>query len=159
MKIKTQFIAGMVIFGAIILIIAASILNSNNQIAQFNGQAEIVRRIERGTEELSYLSNDYFLYQESQQFSRWQSKLSSISNDVESLNPVGGSEQALIGNIEADMLRLNTVFTEVVQYLENAPRNVSVRIDPEFQISWSRMAVQTQTLAFDASQLSQMLHA
>ncbi len=70
MKIKTQFIAGMVIFGAIILIIAASILNSNNQIAQFNGQAEIVRRIERGTEELSYLSNDYFLYQESQQFSR-----------------------------------------------------------------------------------------
>jgi signal transduction histidine kinase len=157
MKLKTQFIAGMVIFSAIVLIIAVSVINTNNQITQLNVQIEIARSIERETAQLGYLSNDYFLYQESQQLSTWQSKLASISSDIETLLPTSEQEHTQVANLNDDILRMNTVFNEVVIYLNNAPRNVSIRIDPAFQTSWSRMAVQTQTLSFDASQLSQVL--
>ncbi len=157
MKLKIQFIAGMAVFGTIVLIVAASVAYTNSQIAQLNGQVEIARRIERGTADLSYLSNDYFLYQESQQLDRWQSKFMTLNSDIASLDPTSDRGLTLAANLEEDILRLETVFGDVVTYLDNAPRNVSVRVDPEFQVAWRRMAVQTQTLSFDASQLSQIL--
>lgn len=117
---------------------------------------ESAQRIERGASELNYLSSDYFLYQESQQLSRWETKFSSLSNELANLNPTNPEQRVLVNNIDADLQRLHAVFTDIVTYLENAPRNVSVRIDPAFQLSWSRMSVQNQGLSFDASRLSQL---
>ena len=53
------------------------------------------------------------------------------------------------------MVHLDAVFAGVTSFLENAPRNVSVRVLPNFQTQWNRMAVQLQALAFDSQQLSQ----
>ena len=158
MKIKNQFITSMVVFSAVLIIITASFISTNQQVEQLNNQVVIAQGIERGASELSYLSNDYFLYQESQQLDRWESKFSSLSSDLASLNPTSPEQQTFVSNIETDLQRLHSVFTGIVAFLENAPRNVSVRIDPAFQISWSRMAVQNQGLAFDAAQLSQITH-
>ena len=47
------------------------------------------------------------------------------------------------------------MFAGVTTFLSNAPRNVSVRVLPDFQTQWNRMAVQVQALAFDSQQLSQ----
>ena len=52
---------------------------------------------------------------------------------------------------------MDTVFANLETFLENSPRNVSVRVIPEFQNDWTQMTTQHQALAMDASQMSQSL--
>ena len=157
MKIKTQFIICIVVFSLILLVIAASVATTEQQVSQLNAQEEISNNIERGASSLNSISIDYFLYQENIQLSRWQSLLSSLSSDLENLNPSNPQQQTLTNNVADDLQSLNSFFDDVVSYLQSASRNVSVRIDPAFQLRWSSMAVQSQALAFDASQLSRLL--
>jgi PAS domain S-box-containing protein len=158
MKIKTQFIICIAVFSVILLIIAASVANTEQQVAHLSSQEQVSSNIERGVSSLNSVSIDYFLYQENLQVSRWQSVFSSFSSDLSNLKSDGNKQQQLVNTIAADLQRLNESFFEVVSYLQSAPRNVSVRVDPAFQIRWSSMAVQSQTLAFDASQLSGSLN-
>ena len=44
---------------------------------------------------------------------------------------------------------------ELQLFYSSAPRNASVRVLPDFQTQWNRMAVELQALAFDSQQLSQ----
>ncbi len=156
MKIKTQFINSVVIFGIILLIIAISVIVSNQQVERLNTQEEIAKNIERGVSELGYLSNDYLLYHESPQRARWESKFSEISDYLSNLNPNSPEQQTLVNNIKSNQQRLKAVFTDVESTFENTSQQGT---DPAlFQISWNRMAVQNQGMAFDASRLSQMLH-
>jgi PAS domain S-box-containing protein len=92
------------------------------------------------------------------QISKWQLQLSSLKNDLESLKPTTEQQTTLVNNTEGDLQRLNALFGDVITYLQSAPRNVSVRVDPAFQIRWSSMANQSLTLASDASQLSSSLY-
>ena len=147
----------MAVFSILLVIIATSAIVTEQQVSQLNAQEEMANSIERGTNDLNVVSNDYFLKQESQQLTRWQSEFSALSNNLSNLKLNSPQQEALINNINDDMQRLNSVFSEVVIFLKNAPRNVSVRIDPAFQNQWSIMAAQNQALAFDASLLSQAL--
>ena len=52
MKIKTQFINSVIIFGTILLIIAASVIFTNQEVERLNKQEEIARSIERSANEL-----------------------------------------------------------------------------------------------------------
>ena len=157
MKIKTQFIICILVFSLILLVIAASVATTEQQVSQLNTQEEISNNIERGASSLNSVSIDYFLYQEDLQLSRWQSVLSSLSSDLESLKSSNLQQQTYADNVAEDLQILNNLFDEVVSYLQSASRNVSVRIDPAFQLRWSSMAAQSQALAFDASQLSLLL--
>jgi PAS domain S-box-containing protein len=157
MKIKNQFVVCIVVFSIILIIIAGSVATTELQVDQLNAQKEIASNIERGTSSLNSVSIDYFLYQESLQLSRWHSTLSSLSSDLSNLKLNGAQQQTLTNNVASDLQRLDSLFNDVVSYLESAPRNVSVRIDPAFQLRWSSMAVQSHALAFDASQLSSSL--
>jgi len=157
MKIKTQFINSMVIFGVMLLIISASVIFTNQQVQQLNKQEEIAKNIERTASELGYLSNDYLIYHESQQRARWESKFSSLSDDLSNLKPNSPEQQALVNNIRANQQRLRAVFTDVVSTFESTPANQSAATDMAFQISWSRMAIQNQGMAFDAERLAQTL--
>ena len=157
MKIKTQFAICVVVFSIVLVFIAASVAITEEQVAQLNAQEQIVANIERGASSLNSISIDYFLYQENVQLSRWQAAFSSLSNDLSTLKPDNSQQQTLASNVGGDMQRLNASFADIIVYLQNAPRNVSIRIDPAFQIRWSSLAVQSQTLAFDASQLSSSL--
>jgi PAS domain S-box-containing protein len=154
MKIKNQFMICVVVFSIILVIIAASVAVTEQQVAQLNAQEQVSGNIERGASSLNSVSIDYFLYQEDLQFSRWQSGLSSLYSDLSNLRLNTPQQQTLASNVGGDLQRLNASFVDVVSYLQSAPRNVSVRIDPAFQTRWSSMAVQSQTLAFDASKLS-----
>ena len=42
--------------------------------------------------------------------------------------------------------------------IKGAPRNVSVRIDPKFQFMWSELALRSENLASDASDLSRQIN-
>ncbi len=154
MKIKTQFVICVVVFSIILVFIAASVALTEQQVSQLNTQEQTAGNIEQGASSLNSISIDYFLYQENLQLSRWQSSFSSLSTDLSTLKPNTPTQQTLVTTVGGDMQRLNTTFSDVVTYLQSAPRNVSVRVDPAFQIRWSSMAVQGQTLAFDSSQLS-----
>jgi PAS domain S-box-containing protein len=157
MRIKNQFIICLVVFSIILVIIAVSVVTTEQQVAQLSGQEEIASSIERGASGLNSVAIDYFLYQEDLQLSKWQSAISSLSNDLSSLNRNGTQQETLTNNVAGDLQRLNSLFDDVISYLQSAPRNVSVRIDPAFQSRWSSMAVQSQALAFDSSQLSRSL--
>ena len=157
MKIKNQFLISIIVFGVILTVIAASVILTEQQTAQLNSQAGIAREIQTGASNVNYISNNYFLYQDNASIDLMQSELSTLSNDLSKLNSTNPQEQTLVNNVDSDVQHLSTVFAGVVSFLENAPRNLSVRVQPAFQTQWSRMAAQSQTLAFDSQQLSQNL--
>jgi PAS domain S-box-containing protein len=157
MKIKNQFRISIIAFVLILGIIAVSIIVTEQQIAQMNSQAATAEDIQTGASALSYISNNYFLYQDNSSVTLWQTEFSTLSNDLSELNSSNLERQTLVNNVNNDLQNLKAVFASTQSFLESAPRNVSVRVLPAFQTDWSRMAVQNQALAFDAQQLSQSL--
>jgi len=157
MKLRSQFIISLVVFGIILAATVASVILTSQQTANLAAQQEAAARIQRGATNLNYLSNYYFLYQEDLQLDQWHSAFNSLSDDVSNLKLNNPAQQSLVNIVDGDLQNLDSVFDSVVSYLQNAPRNVSVRVDPQFQTQWSRMALQNQGLASDASQLSQAI--
>ena len=127
--------------------------------AQLNGQEAISSNIEQGASNLNSVSIDYFLYQNDSSRSQWQANYTSLSSDLSSLKPSNQQQQLLANNVSQDLQNLNTQFDDVVSYLQTAPRNVSVRIDPVFQLKWSNMANQSSALTSDSYKLSNSLDA
>ncbi|MDO8490583.1 MAG: PAS domain S-box protein [Dehalococcoidia bacterium] len=155
MRIRTQFLVTMLLFGVILAAISASALITNRQLEHADEQEKIAANIAQGASELSYLSNDYVIYRESQQLARWQSRFASFSNDVAGLDVDRPEQQALVGNIQANRQRLKEVFDSIVAAGGNTPPGQPV--DPEsLQVSWSRIAVQSQALASDATHLAHL---
>ncbi|VVB64131.1 Methanogenesis regulatory histidine kinase FilI [uncultured archaeon] len=158
MKIRTQLIISMVFFAVALAIISASVITTNHQVEALNKQEELAKNIELKVGELSYLSNDYLLYHESQQIDRWEAKYSSFSEDASNLTVDGSDQQVLVNNIKANGQRLKKIFGDVVSRIESAPPLQQSTVGPAFiQVSWSRMGVQTQGIVFDASRLAQSL--
>ena len=160
MKIKTQLIFSMVFFGVALLIISSSVILTNQQVDRLNKQEELAKNIELDAGELSYLSNDYLLYHESQQVDRWEAKFSSFSNDLSNLSVDTPDSQVLVNNIKANRARLKEIFEDVVSKTEyeRASQTTDGKVDTAFiQVSGSRIGVQTQGIVFDATRLSQIL--
>lgn len=158
MKIRTQLIISMVFFAVALAIISSSVITTNQQVERLNKQEELAKNIELEVGELSYLSNDYLLYHETQQIDRWESKYSSFSSDASNLTVDGSDQQVLVNNIKANGQRLKEIFSDVVSRVESAPPLQQSTVGPAFiQVSWSRMGVQTQGIVFDASRLAQSL--
>ena len=158
MRIKTQFIITMLLFGIILAVIAASAIITNQQTEKVDEQEKIASSIAVGASELSYLSNDYLIYRESQQLKRWQSRFASFSTQVAGLNAEKPEQQVLVRNIQANEQRLTQVFDSVASTVGGPSQKRSSALDLAFlQVSWSRMAVQSQGLVSDASRLAQLL--
>jgi PAS domain S-box-containing protein len=158
MKIRTQFIITMLLFGSILAVIAVSAIITHQKIEKANEQEKIASSLAQGASELSYLSNDYLIYRESQQLSRWQTRFASFSNQVAGLSVDKPEQQVLVRNIQANEQRLKQVFDSVTSTVGGPSQNRATALDLGFlQVSWSRMAVQSQGLASDASRLSQLL--
>ncbi len=159
MKIRTQFIISMAIFSVVILFVAASVIVTNQQIAQLDKKQNVSEKIEHGTDELNILSSQYFLFQQTQQLTLWQSNLTSISDYLSSLNSSNSEQQTLVNNVRSDLGHLNGSFNNLVSFLETTPQNVSVRIMPEFQNDWNKIVTAHQTFALSVSQLSESLRS
>src|SRR4030043_1668608 len=158
MRLRTQFVITMFLFGIILVVIAVSAIITNRHIEKADKQEKIARSITQGASELSYLSNDYLIYRESQQLKRWQSRFASFSAQVAGLRADRPEQQALVRNIQANAQRLKEVFASVVSAVGSPSQNQTAA--PEFaflRVSWSRIAVQSQGLVSDASRLSQLL--
>ena len=159
MRIRTQFILTMLLFGIILVVLAASAIITDQKVEKASQQENLAANIAQGASELSYLSNDYLIYRESQQLSRWQSRFASFSDQVAGLNVEKPEQQVLVRNIKENEQRLKQVFDSVASAVGGPSQNRSTALDLAFlQVSWSRMAVQSQGLVSDASRLSQLLH-
>lgn len=158
MKIRTGFILSTLVFSMILLVIAASVIITNQRVEETNKQERLARSLVQQANELSYLSSAYLLYRESQQLSRWEAKCASFDNDLSSITPATPQQRTIVDNIRANQGRLKAIFTEARPVLEGASQNQGGGLDPAFvQVSWSRMEVQNQAIIFDASRLAQML--
>jgi len=158
MKIKNQFLICIGIFSIVLLVITASVAITDRDVRQLNNQGLITGKIQRSVSSLSSVSIDYFLYQEDLQLSRWNSIHASLHSELSELTLNNPQQQNVIKLIDDDLHGLNQTFGEVVSYLQTAPRNVSIRIEPKFQIIWSDMAAKSEKLASDSSQLSFMIN-
>jgi PAS domain S-box-containing protein len=158
MKIRTQLITSIVFFSIALLIIAASVVTTNEKVAQLNAHEELANSIELKANELGYLSNDFLLYQESQQVDRWESKYASINDDLANLTVDASDQQVLVNNIIASQQRLKEVFADILTHTASVSLAQQNTLDPAFiQVSSSRIGVQTQGMVFDASRLSQKI--
>jgi len=159
MKLRTQFIITMFLFGIILVVMAVSAIIANQRREKVSEQERISANIAQGASELGYLANEYLIYRESQQLTRWQSRFASFSAQVARLNLARPEQQVLVRNIQADHQRLKAVFDSTVSAFGGSSANQKVTLDPALlQVSWSRIAIQSQGLISDASRLSQLLH-
>jgi PAS domain S-box-containing protein len=157
-RIRTQFVVTVLLFGVLLAAISASAIATNYQVSQAGDQAALARRIAQGAGELSYLANDYVIYRESQQIERWHARFDSFAADAAALRPGNPEEQLVALNLQNNALRLKGVFGSVVALVESSSTGQAEPIDPTLlQVAWSRIAVQTQGLMSDASRLSQLL--
>lgn len=158
MKIRTQFLITMILFGVMLIIMSVSVILTSRHVGRLNEQEEIAHRIERGASDLGYLSNDFLLYGENQQFTRCESKFSSLSSDLSRLNPDTPEQAAIVKRIRENQERWQAVFTDVAATL---PEDSLLRHVPAWrdvtQVAWSRIAVQNQGMVFDAIRVSELL--
>ena len=56
MKIRSQYIISIAIFGIVLAIIAASVIITNQQVTQVNNEAQIAGKIQTGASNLAYIS-------------------------------------------------------------------------------------------------------
>jgi two-component sensor histidine kinase/HAMP domain-containing protein len=157
-KIRTQFTMIVSLFGVILIIVAVSLILMNLQVERLHKQKDIAHQVELGIRELSYLWNDYLLHRESHQRTRWEARFSSFSDLLFDFAMENPEQAALINNFKANKERLKSIFSEVVSTLEN---NQSLNFDvvdiAMIRVSWSRMEIQNQAIAFDVSRLNRIL--
>ncbi|RJQ83262.1 MAG: response regulator [Desulfobacteraceae bacterium] len=160
MKIKTQFVVTMLLFGAILIVAAVSAIVTQRQIEMAGEQETIAAAVSQGAGELGHLSTDYLIYREPQLLKRWKTRFAAFSEQVAALDVDEPEQQALAANIRASKDRMKVVFDSVSTAPQRPPGDGgAVVLDPAFlQVSWSRMAVQTQALSGNALRLSQLLH-
>jgi len=158
MRIRTQFIITMLLFGIIWGGISASAIITNQQVEKSGEQERIADSIAQGASELGYLASDYVIYRESQQLERWQARFISFSGEVARLQAGNPEQEVLVRNIQANTQRLSEVFDSVVATIGSTSQNQSATVDMSLlRVSWSRIAIQSQGMFSDASRLSQLL--
>jgi PAS domain S-box-containing protein len=161
MRLSTQFRITLVFFTVLLIVISASALITSSQISKTRAQESIANNIVLGASELGYYAGDYVIYQQSPQLNRWQTRYDSFSTDVANLDVSTPQEQALVKSIEQTSQNMKNVFDSIVESIDtsqNASQTPSETLST-FQVSWSRMNIQTQTLISDATQLAQLLRA
>ncbi len=154
MRLKSQLIISVIIFGTVVLIVSGSIVITDGQLSEIQNQQQVANKISAGASGLAYISNDYFLYQQSDQVTLWHLQFSALSDGLSKLNPNGPEQEVLVSNVDSDLQRLNTVFDSAVSLIQNIPENETEQVHPELKTASSRLAVQNQALAFDSSVLS-----
>ena len=102
MKIRTQFILSMVILGSLLLLVAIAVAITNQKVESTSQQELLASQIESEAHNLSTIANDYLLYRESQQASRWETKFASFSNDLSEMKATNPEQQALLADMKTN---------------------------------------------------------
>ncbi len=159
MKIKNQLRISILAFSIILVIIAGSIIFTQQQTAQLEVQETLAHDIQTRASNLAYISNDYFQNKQTADLTAWENQYSGILNDLSQLKSTNAEQTKLINNVKVDAQSSNSIFNESVAYILSIPQNESGVVHPVLKTNANRMSVQTQALAFDAQQLSQSIRS
>ncbi len=158
MKLKTQFVLSIILFGVTVFLIGVAVVYANLESGRLNRQREVAGRIERGMSELSYLSNDYLLYEEEQQRTRWEAKWLSVSKDLSAIEAETPELLTITQHLKEDLQHLKSVFADVSARISGRSAGQDAQLGQDsIRLSWSRLTVQNQNMAFDALRLSRTL--
>jgi len=149
-RIRTQFVLSLVLFGLTLVVIAVSVFVTSREVVRLDQQEESAVNVGRGASELGYLAGDYVLHPEERRRVRWQTKWTSVSDEASRFAPVSAEERAIARSLGSDLTRLKEVFADVVRTSGESSQAL-------VPVSWSRMAVQNESVAFDSVRLSQAL--
>ncbi|HVN73695.1 MAG TPA: PAS domain S-box protein [Methanoregula sp.] len=153
MKIRTQLIAGIIIFAALLVIISALVIVTNQQVDRLNIQEQTANSIVLDVGELGYLSNDYILYREPQQAERWNAKFASIATEIANLSVDHPDQQAIATTLAANLKNTKSVFDDIA----SNPGQPAGSQTGFIQLSSSRIAVQNEGMIFDAGRLAVLI--
>jgi PAS domain S-box-containing protein len=153
MKIRTQLIAGILIFAVLLIVLSGFIVSTNQQLDKLMLQEDLVNSIALEVGELGYLSNDYILYREPLQEERWNTKYAAISADIARISVDNPEQQAIAATIASNLKNTRSVFDDITA----SPAIAAGSGTGFIQLSWSRMAVQNQGMIFDAGRLAHLL--
>ncbi|MBI2869539.1 MAG: PAS domain-containing protein [Chloroflexi bacterium] len=155
MRIRTQFVITMLLFGAVLAAVAASAVVTSRMVESAREQGNLADSVAQGASELSYLANDYLIHREDRQLNRWQARFDTFSGAVARLEEKNPAQQGLVRSIRANTTRLEDVFKSIVAAIGSDSPGPGGTLDPvALSVSWSRIAVQSQALVSDASRLS-----
>jgi PAS domain S-box-containing protein len=155
LKIRTQFIASIIAFAVIFVVISVLMITTNQQIDNLNYQEDMANNIALDIGELGYLSNDYILYREPRQAERWNVKYASIADDIAHLSFDLAEERAIASGLASELKNSKSVFDEIAQ----SPVPPGGSGTDFIHLSWSRMAVQNQGMIFDAGRLAHLIRS
>jgi signal transduction histidine kinase len=156
-RIKSQFFLSIIIFALAILVVSTSLAFENQQLSNINQQAQAANSIQTGASDLSYLSNNFFLYQDNTTLIEWRTTLISIYTQISLLNSTNSNQQILVNNVKTDLGHIALSYSDVVTFLWNSSRNVSVRATSQFQTVWNQTSVEYQALNSDSALLIQFI--
>ncbi len=154
MRISTQFKIILAVFSVLLIVITVSIVATSQQVNKTRVQENLANNIVQDASNLSYLSNDYVIYQGTQQLTQWQVSYASFSDNVGNLTVTTPEQQALVNDLQNNQQRIKTVFDSIVASTGNSN---SSDLHSELQVSWSRVSILSTTLISDATQLAQLL--
>jgi PAS domain S-box-containing protein len=153
LKIRTQFILITLLFALILTIVAVTVILTNIRVNQVDRNEVLAADLGLQAQELSYLSNNYLLYQGDLQLNRWQAKYSSISAVVAALNPALPEQKEVVNHLQTDLGLLKIVFNDIADaFGQNLPVNNALMAS-----TWSRLEVQNQAVISDAVHLDRLL--
>jgi PAS domain S-box-containing protein len=152
MKLKTQLRVIAAFFVVALVIIAASIVFTNQQLDNLAQEEALARTIEVKANELAYLSSEYVQYRDPRLIELWEAKHASMTEDLSNLAAKKTTQQASLDILASDHQRIKTVFDDVVTSIGTTPADTTLA-----QVSWSRLAVQSQGIISDASRLTDLL--
>jgi PAS domain S-box-containing protein len=158
MKIRTQLVITTGFFGVLLVAIIVSVLISNREIERVNDQEKIAENVAQGANDLGYLANEYLIYKQNEQLARWQSRFAWFKNQVASLRLDSPGQHVLLSHIRANSERIQEVLDNVVSSFKGSTGDRNLILDMALiRLSWSRVAVQSQGLIADGSELVQLL--
>ena len=157
MRISTQFKITLIVFTVALALIGSSIVATTEKINGARTQESLANSIVQASSELTYLTNDYVLFQGNQQLSQWQIRYTSFSQDVANLNVDTPEQKALVLNIQTNQKQIKTVFDSTVSSLGTSQNQTSDETLSALQVSWSRISIKSQSLISDSSQLAELL--
>lgn len=164
MRIRTQLRLLLSVFSVALLVIAVSAIITTLRADQAVEQGRLAAAVHEGASELSYLSNDYLIYREPQQRTRWLTKYAAVSQQAAGLRATDPEAQALVTSVQESTRRVKEVFDSIDAGVMT-PATASAAATPpdgppdpaQLQIAWSRMGMQTQSLMTDAERLADLL--
>ena len=111
MRLRSQNLLSIAIFSILLVIIVASVFVTSQQTAQLNNQQIVAHDIQTRASNLQYLSNDYFLYEESPALTMWQTEYNLLSLDLSKLSVNSPAQQIMVNNLKNDTQFLKNRWT------------------------------------------------